>query len=114
VQIATVVEDRAEGRVGCVRVEGELDLASCCALVDAVRRVVRDGVVAVEVDLHAVAFLEVVSAGALIRCRRIVNARGGSFRLVSPSAAVQRLLTATGLAAIFDVLGSPRSDREDP
>jgi anti-anti-sigma factor len=104
VEITSLLEERAEGRVGLLRVEGELDLATCGALVDAVRRVMRDRVVAVEVDLRAVSFLEVVGAGALIRCRRMVDARGGAFRLVSPSAPVQRLLTATGLAAVFDVL----------
>jgi anti-anti-sigma factor len=103
VQIAILVEERAEGRVGLLAVEGELDLGTCGVLVDAVRRVGRDRVVAVEVDLHAVSFLAVAGAGALIRCRRMVNASGGAFRLVSPSAAVERLLVATGLDAVFDV-----------
>lgn len=98
-----MVEERAEGRVGLVLVEGELDLATGGVLVDAVRRLVRDRVAAVEVDLHHVSFLAVAGAGALIRCRRMVDVRGGAFRLVSPSAAVQRLLEATGLTAVFDV-----------
>ena len=109
-QVATQVEERAEGRVGLLLVEGELDLGTCGLLVDAVRRVVRDRVVVVEVDLRAVSFLAVVGAGALIRCRRMVNASGGSFRLVSPSAAVERLLIATGLDAVFDV-GDARGRR---
>lgn len=103
-QVAILVEERAEGRVGRVRVEGELDLAACCGLVDAVRRVARDRVAVVEVDLRAVSFLEVAGAGALIRCRRMVDASGGSFRLVSPSAPVERFLVATGLEAVFDVV----------
>lgn len=106
-QVATQVEEHAEGRVGLLLVEGELDLGTCGLLVDAVRRVLRDAVVAVEVDLRAVSFLAVAGAGALIRCRRIVDASGGSFRLVSPSAPVEWLLTATGLDAVFDVLEGP-------
>jgi anti-anti-sigma factor len=54
------------------------------------------------IDLHRVTFIDASGLSALPICQTQATATGGCVRLLSPSAAVRRLLMLTGTNAVFD------------
>lgn len=90
-----------------VAVIGEVDIATCPPLDDAVARLAKDGVEQLTLDLHEVTFLGSSGLASLLRAQRLVSAEGGRVVLRSPSRAVSDLLEMTRLVDRFQVEGDP-------
>jgi anti-anti-sigma factor len=87
-----------------VRLTGAVDLSATSDLVQAVRRALIEGVGTVEVDVRDVEYLDSPGLAALIRCRRVAQARNADLRvLCAPDSPVGRLLELTGLWGVLDV-----------
>jgi anti-anti-sigma factor len=76
-----------------IHVRGEIDIASCERLRDAIEPHLgpRQSIV---LDLSEVEFMDSSSLGVLLQARGTLTADGGSLVLRNPSASAQRLLTA--------------------
>lgn len=89
-----------------VRLSGELDLA-----VEAELRAQLDAAAAasdtVEIDLSDVTYADSTALGVFIGLRNKLRARGGTLRLVSPSARVRKLLNYAGLDRVFEISEGP-------
>ena len=81
------------GGATVIHVRGEIDIASCERLRDAIEPHLgtRQSIV---LDLSEVEFMDSSSLGVLQTARGSMTADGGSLVLRNPSAAAQRLLTA--------------------
>lgn len=82
-------------------VTGEVDMATCERLRDAIephlgpkQRVV--------LDLSGVSFMDSSCLGVLLKARTTLTADGGSLILRNPSGAARLLLSAAGMAELFD------------
>lgn len=91
--------------VAHLKVDGELDLATCGRLEVAVRDAVRDGCRQVTLDLSGVTFMDSSGLHALSGSRRTVRAAGGRLRVVSLSPAVERILLPGDLRRALTVGG---------
>jgi anti-anti-sigma factor len=82
-----------EGGATVIHVRGEIDIASCERLRDAIEPHLgpKQSIV---LDLSNVEFMDSSSLGVLLQARGTLTADGGSLVLRNPSAAAQRLLTA--------------------
>jgi anti-sigma B factor antagonist len=101
VQPFRIVEDRRAGAVA-VRCEGELDLASAPALLQALTRLVGEEVpVPIVLDLSGVAFMDSSGLRALIEADRLRRQAGRSMALLAPSAPVVRVLELVNLRQTF-------------
>lgn len=90
-----------------VPLHGEIDLLTVTALsrrLDALTAHPRPDLV---LDLRPVAFIDCAGLGALCRARNRVLARQGRLRLVADSPGFLRMLRATGLSGVFEVLPRP-------
>jgi anti-anti-sigma factor len=96
-----------EGPEAELAVAGEVDIATCPPLDDAVARLARAGVVQLTLDLHGVTFLGSSGLASLLRAQRLVSAEGGRVVLRSPSRAVSDLLDMTRLADRFPLEDGP-------
>ncbi len=88
---STEVEQVGGGTI--IHVRGEIDIASCERLRDAIEPHLgpRQAIV---LDLSQVAFMDSSSLGVLLQARGTLTADGGSLVLRNPSEAARRLLTA--------------------
>jgi anti-anti-sigma factor len=93
----------------CLRLDGELDIATARQLTEMVRSLPADHLRRLRLDLSGLAFLDAAGLGALVRVRALVAARGGCLVLDRPAPPVLRLLDVTGLTGAF-ALG-PDGDR---
>jgi anti-sigma B factor antagonist len=88
----------------CLRVQGELDLATAGELRQACE-VVECGLgpgVSVVVDLAELRFVDAAGLGALVRLRNRVRAAGAELTVVDPSPQVRRVFEHAGLGGILD------------
>jgi len=83
-----------------VSVVGELDLASTDEFLAEVNDAVGDEQ-NLKLDLSGVTFMDSTGLGALIKVRNRLVDRGGALSFVAVSAAVERVLTLTGMAETF-------------
>lgn len=91
-------DDRAVVHVG-----GEIDLATCQQLRDALASLVDGGVDEVVVDLERVTFLDSSGIGVLISTHRRIREHGGSLRLFGPSEKVRRVLELTRVTTVLPI-----------
>jgi anti-anti-sigma factor len=94
-----------EGTRARVTVAGEVDIATCPALDDAVAAIVAEGVSVLEIDLAGVTFMGSSGLASLLRAQRLVVESGGGVRLVRPSQVVHDLLEMTRLLDRFEIDG---------
>lgn len=94
---------QCEARLGTVtvRLDGELEGASCDQLRQLASVAVEAGATDVRVDAAGVTFAGSAAIRALVEAREVVVAGGGSFHLAAPSPPLQRLLDVLGLEAVF-------------
>jgi anti-sigma B factor antagonist len=88
----------------CLRVQGELDLATACELRQAcevVECALRPGV-SVVVDLAELRFVDAAGLGALVRLRNRLRSAGADLTVVDPSPQVRRVFEHAGLGGILD------------
>lgn len=89
-------------------VTGEIDLATCARLRDAIAPHLAPQQHVV-LDLAGVQFMDSACLAVLINARTTLSDDGGSLILRNPSTAARRLLSAARMTALFDVeLGAPR------
>lgn len=86
---------------------GELDLASCGQLEDALAQAIAANSTHVIVDLRGLQFIDSVGLSVLIKADQQVRNGGGRFGLVRGSGQVQRLLDLTGLASRVALADTP-------
>lgn len=81
-------------------VTGEIDIATCGRLRDAIEPHLgpRQRVV---LDLSGVTFMDTSSLRVLVQARTVLTADGGSLVLRNPSLAARRLLSASQMSKIF-------------
>ncbi|MBW3626802.1 MAG: STAS domain-containing protein [Actinobacteria bacterium] len=88
----------------CVRLQGELDLATAPDLWRACE--VLDGQLeaglSVFVDLAELQFLDAAGLGTLVRLRNRVRAAGGHLSVLDPSPPIRRVFEHAGLDALVD------------
>lgn len=87
----------------CLRVQGELDLATASDLRQACE-VVECGLgpgVSVVIDLAELRFVDAAGLGALVRFRNRVRAAGAQLTVVGPSPQVRRIFDHAGLGGIL-------------
>jgi anti-anti-sigma factor len=86
-------------------VRGELDVTNSAGAMSAIADLTaRQPVVIVE--LSAVEFMDCGALGALLRVQRLARQSGGDVLLAAPAAIVRRLLSLTGMDAVFGVHAS--------
>jgi anti-sigma B factor antagonist len=93
---------RSTGGV-CVRVTGEMDIATAPHLVATTRSLSRPDMQHVWLDLSRLTFIDGSGLAALVQVRRLVDCRGSRLSVHGISPLVRRLLTITNLAREFDL-----------
>jgi anti-sigma B factor antagonist len=84
-----------------VFVGGEVDLATCPQLRDALAELVDQEVYHLIVDLEGVSFLDSSGIGVLVSVLRRTRDHGGSLRLTAPGPQVRRVLELTGVTKLL-------------
>jgi anti-anti-sigma factor len=84
-----------------VTISGEIDIATCRAMRDALAAELGHGPVHLEVDMSTVTFMDASGIGVLLAARRQAVDAGGSLTLRAPSRATRRL---TGVLGLDEVL----------
>jgi anti-sigma B factor antagonist len=102
------IDERAED-YSIISVRGEIDLHTAPKFETVMERVAGDGFQTVVVDMSSVSFMDSTGLSALMRARDYLEERDVSFRLVSPSHAVDRIFSVTGFQDYFEIFPS----RED-
>jgi len=99
-QLSTEVGRDADGAI-VIHVRGELDIATCERLRDAIEPHLgpRQTIV---LDLSDVDFMDSASLHVLEQARGTLTADGGSLILRNPSQAARRLLTAAGATELLE------------
>jgi len=83
-------------------VQGEVDIATCRRLRDAIEPHLGPGQ-RIVLDLSEVSFMDSSCLTVLLKARTTLTADGGSLVLRNPSNVARRLLTVTGVADLFDI-----------
>lgn len=89
------VEVEQAGEATVLAVSGELDLASCPTLEEAITRA--GGPAVLVLDLRSVDFMDSSGLAVLVRAHQRTLDAGQRFGVINGSAQVQRLLTLTGV-----------------
>ncbi len=105
-----------------VQVSGDLDLCTASELRSELSRLIDQGTKHLILDMREVEFMDSSGLVVLIHVRKRLAELGGTFALMDPTGAVQRVLAITGLTSTFrvqqtlngQVTRSSRPDREDP
>ncbi|MDX6592635.1 MAG: anti-sigma factor antagonist [Gaiellales bacterium] len=91
-----VMQVEAEGIV-TLACTGELDMATCAQLTEAVQRAVSSTPTVVRIDCAQVGFVDSTGIRSLLEARRHADGHGIEFQVV-PSREVQRLLDLVGVS----------------
>lgn len=84
-------------------VEGEVDADNCAELGAQVEPLLDDGVDTLVIDAAALTFIDSSGITELLRMRDLVQQRGGTCRIETPTEQVRRILEITGLGDAFAV-----------
>ena len=95
-----VIDQRAVGEALRVRVDGELTMATRDQLADCLIAAIDARHPLVEIDMHAVSFMDSQGLWALMRARQHAD-NEETLRIVDVSAPVARLLQMTALDTLF-------------
>ncbi len=102
------IDERIED-YSIISVHGEIDLHTAPKFETVMERLAGNGFRAVMVDMSGVSFMDSTGLSTLMRARDHLEERDISFRLVSPSHAVDRIFSVTGFQDYFEIFAS----RED-
>ncbi len=91
-----------EAGLTVAHITGEIDLATCGRLRDAIEPHLGPGQ-RVVLDLSGVSFMDSSCLHVLVQARTTLTADGGSLILRNPSDAARRVLTVSGMAELFDI-----------
>lgn len=99
-----------EGDATVIHVRGEIDIATCGRLRDAIEPHLGPQQTIV-LDLSSVGFMDSSSLHVLLQARGTLTADGGSLVLRNPSLAARRLLTVAGAQDLLETeADQPRAD----
>ncbi|MFC9080195.1 STAS domain-containing protein [Streptomyces sp. NPDC057062] len=87
-----------------VTLYGEIDLVTAIPLVSGLDALTAGMYPDLVLDLRAVSFIDCAGLRVLCRTRNRVRARSGRLRLITGSADFLRILRATALTGVFDLL----------
>jgi anti-sigma B factor antagonist len=93
-----------QGDEAIVRIDGELDAATCPGLRDHISRLLRDGATTVVLDMTGVRFVDSVGMSVVVAAHHRCIERGGQLRL-RPSPALLRTLGLMGLDQVLSIEG---------
>jgi anti-sigma B factor antagonist len=96
------VSDEVVGDTRVVRCSGEIDMATVPTLREEISRLQIDGPPRLVVDLTEITFIDSLGLGALVGAHKRARVLQGSLAII-PSAATQRVLTATALDRVFEI-----------
>jgi anti-anti-sigma factor len=99
------VELVADGPRWCLILTGDFDVDNCDAIVDAIRRVVREPAPTIDVDLSGVSLLSSAAVAALLQAASLVDSQHGRLELVGVSRAAGRVLGVLGVDHFFGPAG---------
>jgi anti-sigma B factor antagonist len=88
-------------------VEGDVDIASCPGIDDAVSEATAGHLESLTLDLAEVRFMASSGLATLLRAQRETEEAGARFVLARPSRAVRDLLAMTHLTDRFEVVEDP-------
>lgn len=104
--LSVEIKSEHDGDAIIYRLQGTLDLATSPSLKAALIEAADEGKHDILVDLSQLEFLDSTGLGALIGAHRRAIEHGGCVRLIVNEGPILRLLTITGLMAIFSVYAS--------
>lgn len=98
------------GAYSVISVRGEVDLHTAPKVQYAIERAAEnEGADTVVVDMSGINFIDSTALSMLARARRSLEEKNISFRIASPSVAVERIFSITGFRDFFEIFPS----RED-
>ncbi|MET7968980.1 STAS domain-containing protein [Micromonospora sp. NPDC005305] len=98
----TVTYGRRDGGPACLRLAGELDLATAPELNAAIDRLAAEGHRELLLDLAELTFCDSTGIAAFVRGDNLVTAAGGWLRITGATGRVARVLQVTGLAEVLN------------
>jgi len=93
--------------VPLVTAKGQVDIANCVELHEAIVEEINEGRPRVILDLHALNFIDSACLGMLLRSLDKAAEVGGTLVLVG-NPFIDRVLTVTGLTHLFNIFRSPQ------
>lgn len=100
--VLTVASRVSDGRA-VVELVGELDLDGIDLLLAAVGEHIDSGVTAIEIDAEALTFIDSAGLHAVLTSQTAAHTAGVSFRVVSLSPQLSRVVALTGLAEVLAI-----------
>jgi anti-anti-sigma factor len=100
------IERGSRGGLPCIQVTGEIDASNIKLFEAALRTVLTETLIGVEVDLRAVTFFGSEAIGALVAADLLAGDLGVGMTVV-PSQVVRRVLEVTGLDGVLNI--APRN-----
>ncbi len=95
------VESSSGGRATVVRVDGDLDMATCPELVEALGRA--DAGTRIVIDLSGCTFLDSSAVRVLVSTARAAESDGGDVVLVTKDPGILRVLQIASVATMFQI-----------
>lgn len=95
------VETRASGDFTVVDVTGEVDVFTAPKLREGILGLLTDGKTRIVVNLAGVGFMDSTGLGVLVGALKRVKERDGELAVAGAQGTVLRVLTVTGLNAVF-------------
>lgn len=100
--VLTIASRVSDGRA-VVELVGELDLDGVDTLLAAVREHLDNAVTAVELDAEALTFIDSAGLHAVLSAQTAAHRAGVTFRVVSLSPQLSRVVALTGLAEVLAI-----------
>jgi anti-sigma B factor antagonist len=93
-----MLEDRTQGRVESLALEGDVDVASVPARSETLFGILDRGECAeLHVDCSGISFIDARGLSMMARAQRIADERGCRLHWINPSAQLLKMLTITGM-----------------
>jgi anti-sigma B factor antagonist len=96
-------EEHPQPRTVVLAVHGDVDLHVVGKLRDRLGEVIEETPALLVLDLSGATFLDSTAIAVLLRGMRLLQARGGRFRVVVPSSQIRRIFEMTLLDRVFDL-----------
>lgn len=97
-----LIRDRV-AETTCLRLGGELDIATAPALARAVRQAEREDPPVLAFDLERLSFMDGAGLRVLVAAARRARQHGRRVRVLNPQESVRRLLEITALDHVLDI-----------
>lgn len=99
----TLERQPVEDHTAVLIVRGELELANCATVREAVVELLAQSVTNLVLDLTGLSFIDSSGVGVVIGALKRVRERNGALTLVIASPAIHRVFEITGLTEVFAI-----------